>query len=376
MKLFKQFMVLTMVGAMMLSLTIFPSIAATKVNVDIDGSTISIPSSYGTPYIDASSRMMVPIRVLSEKLGAKVTWDGSVNTASINGNIKIKVGSTQILTPYGTIAMDTKAVIKNSRLYVPIRYAGNALGYKITSTNKNGVVTANVISKADLTISAAASLKAAMADIQKLYLVEKPNTKITINLGASGTLQQQIEQGAKVDIFFSAASKNMTALKDKNLLIDSTVKDLLKNKVVLVVPNGSKTTIKSFADVTDPSIKKIALGEPTVVPAGDYAQQVFSYLKILDQVKAKAVYGQDVKQVLTWVETGNVDAGVVYSTDAKISTKVKVVSTASDESHKAIIYPAAVIKTTQNVEAAKDFLNFMASDQAQLIFEKYGFSVI
>ncbi len=376
MKIFKRLMMLTVVTALTLSLGIVPSAAATKANIAIDGSTISISSSYGVPYIDSASRMMVPIRVLSEKLGAKVSWDNTNNTASINGEIKIKVGSTQITTPYETIKMDTKAVIKNSRLYVPIKYAGNALGYKITSTNINSVVTANVITKADLTISAAASLKAAMSDIQKLYQTKKPNTTLTVNLGASGTLQQQIEQGADVDLFFSAASKNMTALKDKNLLIDSTVKNLLKNKVVLVVPNDSKTTIDSFGDVIDSSIKKIALGEPTVVPAGDYAQQVFTYLKILDQVKAKAVYGQDVKQVLTWVETGNVDAGVVYSTDAKISTKVKVVSTASEESHKAIIYPAAVIKTTKNIDAAKDLLNFMASDEAKSIFEKYGFAVI
>lgn len=376
MKLFKKLLVLSTVTAVILGTSITPSSAATKVSVTIDNAPISISASYGTPFIDSANRTQVPIRVLSEKLGAKVSWNQSTTTATINGTIKVKAGSKVIETAYGNITMDTTAVNKDGRIYVPIRYVGNALGYKITSANQNGVVTANVITKADLTISAAASLKAAMAEIQTLYKAEKPNTTLTVNLGASGTLQQQIEQGADVDLFFSAATKNMTALKDGNLLIDSTVKNLLKNKVVLVVPDDSKATINSFAGVTDPSIKKIALGEPTVVPAGDYAQQVFTYLNILDKVKAKAVYGQDVKQVLTWVETGNVDAGVVYSTDAKISTKVKVIATASDDSHKPIVYPAAVIKTTKNADASKDFLNFLSSDKAHAVFEKYGFTVI
>lgn len=376
MKLLKKTLILATMMSLLITISFIPATGATNAKITIDGVAVSISSTYGTTYIDSANRMMVPLRVLSEKLGEKVTWDGATNTVSINGEVKVKVGSAQITTPYETITMDTKATIKSGRVYVPIRYIGNALGYKITSENKSGIVTANVITKADLTISAAASLKAAMADIQALYKAEKPNSTLTVNLGASGTLQQQIEQGGDVDLFFSAATKNMTALKEGNLLINTTVKNLLKNKVVLVVPEDSKTTINSFAGITDPSIEKIGLGEPTVVPAGDYAQQVFTYLNILDKVKAKAVYGQDVKQVLTWVETGNVDAGVVYSTDAKISTKVKVIATASDESHKSIIYPAAVIKTTKNPEAAKDFLNFLSSDKAHAVFEKYGFTVL
>ncbi len=232
------------------------------------------------------------------------------------------------------------------------------------------------VSKVELTISAAASLKDAITEVKALYLKEKPNTALTINLGSSGSLEQQIEQGAAVDLFISASAGNMTALKDKGLLDNNSIKNLLGNKVVLVVPKESEILISSFDSVLDSSIKKIALGEPTTVPAGQYAEQVFTYLNLLNGVKEKAVYGKDVKEVLTWVETGNVDAGVVYATDAKASTKVTVIATASEASHKAIVYPVAVIKATKNPEGAKDFLNFLRGEGAKAVFEKYGFSIL
>jgi len=376
MKLFKKIFVLGAMLAIIFSVSVVPASAATKAVVSFDGSPISISSSYGTPYIDSANRMQVPIRVIAEKLGAKVSWDSATSTATINGTIKIKVDSNEITTTYGTITMDTTALIKNGRLYIPVRSVANAMGYGVTATNENGVVTADITTKVDLTISAAASLKDAMGEIKTLYSKEKPKTNLNINFGGSGALQQQIEQGADVDLFFSAATSNMDTLKNKGLLIDSTVKNLLGNKLVLVVPNDSTLSINSFAGVTDASVKKIALGEAATVPAGKYAEQVFTYLKILDQVKAKAVYGSDVKQVLNWVETDNVDAGVVYLTDAKISTKVKVVATASEESHKAIVYPAALIKTTNNYTASRDFLNFLTSDKAKAVFDKYGFEVL
>ena len=376
MKLFKKLLVLTTMMAVLFSMTVMPVSAAAKPSVTVDGTVMSVAASYGAPFIDSASRLQVPIRAISEKLGATVAWDAATSTATINGSIKIKVGAKSITTAYGTVAMDTSAVVKDGRIYVPLRYIGNALGYQITSSTKNGAIVADIVTKVDLTVSAAASLKDAMTDIKALYLAEKPNTALTINLAASGTLEKQIEEGAPVDVFLSASTSNMTALKDAKLMEDSSIKNLLKNTIVLVVPTDSKSTITSFADVTDSSIKKIALGEPTTVPAGQYAEQVFTYLGILDKVKAKAVYGTDVKQVLNWVETGNADAGVVYSTDAKVSTGVKVIATASEDSHKAIVYPAGVVKATKNSVAANDFVNFLSSDAAKAVFEKYGFSVL
>ncbi len=288
------------------------------------------------------------------------------------------MGSNEITTSYGTISMDTTAFIKNGRLYIPVRSVANAMGYGVSAANQNGVVTANITTKVDLTISAAASLKDALTDVQSLYLQEKPKTTLTINFAGSGTLQKQIEQGADVDLFFSAAASNMDVFKTKDLLIDSTIRNVLGNKLVLVVPNDSTVPVNSSFSVvvTDPSVKKVALGEPKTVPAGKYAENVFTFLNILDKVKEKVVYAQDVRQVLNWVETGNVDAGVVYLTDAKISATVKVIATASEESHTPIVYPAALIKSTNNYTASRDFLNFLTSDKAKAVFDKYGFEVL
>lgn len=225
-----------------------------------------------------------------------------------------------------------------------------------------------------LTISAAASLKDSMDEIKRIYESKQTNVKLSINYGASGTLQQQIEQGADVDVFMSAAAAQMNALESKDLIVKDTRKNLLQNDVVLIVPEDN-STITSFNDLTTDKVKKLALGEPKSVPAGQYAQEVFTKLNMLDKVKGKAVYANDVTEVLNWVETGNADAGVVYSTDAKSSGKVKVVAAAPSDSHAPVIYPAAIIKSSKNMDAAKDFMNFLTDDSAKAVFEKYGFKV-
>jgi molybdate transport system substrate-binding protein len=225
-----------------------------------------------------------------------------------------------------------------------------------------------------LTISAAASLTEVMAEIKTLYKVEKPNVTLNYNISGSGILQKQIEQGADVDLFFSAGTKQMVALKEKGLLLDDTNINLVGNSVVLIVKNDSTLNISNFKDATDDKVLKIALGEPRTVPVGQYAEEVFTSLNIIDKVKSKAVYAKDVKEVLAWVETGNADAGVVYGTDAKTSEKVKVASIASDDLYRTpVVYPVAVIKASKNIENTKTFLKFLSSDKAKNIFIKYGF---
>lgn len=226
-----------------------------------------------------------------------------------------------------------------------------------------------------LTISAAASLKAAMEEIKSAYAKEKPNVTITYNFGASGPLQQQIEQGAEVDLFISAAAKQMDALKKKSLILDDTRRNLLENRIVLVIPKDS-SIVSDFKDLTNEKVRKIALGGPKSVPVGQYAEEVLTKLNLLDAIKPKVVYGGDVKEVLTWVETGNADAGIVYETDAKVSDKVKIAATAPQDSHEPVIYPAAVIKASKNTDSAKDFINYLYSGKSKLIFEKYGFVFI
>ena len=168
----------------------------------------------------------------------------------------------------------------------------------------------------------------------------------------------------------------MDALESSGNLADGTRRNLLENKVVLIVPNDSAKNITGFEDLTRADIEHIALGEPKGVPVGQYSEEIFSSLGILDAVKAKAVYGSDVRQVLAWTESGAADCGVVYATDAAVSDKVKVIAVAPENSHTPVIYPAAVIKDSKNPDAAKAFLDFTGGDTAKKIFEKYGFRVV
>jgi molybdate transport system substrate-binding protein len=224
----------------------------------------------------------------------------------------------------------------------------------------------------NLLISAAASLKEALEEIKPLYQQSKPNVKIHYNFGSSGALQQQIEQGAPTDIFISAAKKQVDALEQKGLLVAGTRNIIAKNRLVLVVPKNVGG-ITSFYSLKDAKVKKIAMGEPRSVPAGQYAQQVLEKLKIWSEIKSKLVFANNVRQVLASVESGNADAGLVYITDAKISDKVKVVVTADEKYHSPIIYPLAVVKRSKNVDAAKEFSQFLSSNQAKTVFKKYGF---
>ena len=228
-------------------------------------------------------------------------------------------------------------------------------------------------SRQDLTISAAVSLKDALDEISQLYRVAKPEVSLHFNLGGSGTLRLQIEQGAPVDLFISASPDEMKNLESKSLLLPGTRKDLLRNQVVLIVPNG-RNVVGSFQDLAKPDVKFIAMGEPQTVPAGKYAQEVLTHLGLYDQLKPKFVLGRDVREVLTYVATGNADAGIVYATDAQSSKDVKVVAKASEDSHSPVIYPVAVIKASSNPAGAKEFEAFLLGPQARTVFLKFGFT--
>jgi molybdate transport system substrate-binding protein len=226
--------------------------------------------------------------------------------------------------------------------------------------------------KREFTVSAAASLKDVLDQIAQLYRAEMLDVTIHFNLGASGTLQRQIEEGAPVDLFISASEDQMNSLESKGLLLSGTRRDLVRNSVVLIVPKG-KTEILSFQDLVRPEVKHISIGEPRTVPAGKYAQEVLTHFHVYDQLKPKLVLASDVRQVLTYVSTGNVDAGIVYATDAQTTPEVNVVTTAPDDSHAPVIYPVAVLKSSKASEEAKRFLDFLAGEKAQKVFEKYGF---
>lgn len=238
-----------------------------------------------------------------------------------------------------------------------------------TGTQQNASQTEPI----ELNISAAVSMKDALAEIQANYQGKHPNVKIVYNLGASGSLQQQIEQGAPADIFISAAPKQMNELEAKNLINKATRKNLVENKLVLIVPQNSTLAFSKYEDLAQASVQKWSMGEPSVVPAGQYAQEVLKKLGIWNDVQAKAVLAKDVRTVLAYVETGNVEAGIVYKTDAASSNKVKIVATAPEGTHQPILYPMAILSATKQTKTAEDFLAYLTSPESAAIFEKYGF---
>jgi molybdate transport system substrate-binding protein len=227
--------------------------------------------------------------------------------------------------------------------------------------------------KASLTISAAASMKDALVEVEAAYKQSQPNVEFSNNFASSGTLAAQIDQGAPVDVFLSAAVKQMDDLEAKGLLAQGSRRNLLRNTLVLIAPLDSK--LGGFQGLTGGDIKMIALGDPASVPAGQYGRQTLLALHLQDKVSAKIVFAKDVRQVLTYVETGNADAGLVYGTDAKSSGKVRVVATAPETSHDAILYPAAVLKGSHNQAAALKFADFLGSPAAANLFAKYGFTI-
>lgn len=228
--------------------------------------------------------------------------------------------------------------------------------------------------KKEVVVLAAASLTDVCGELEKLYEEKNPGTDLLFSFGSSGALQAQIEEGAKADIFFSAAVKQMNVLKEEELMDEDTIVSLLENKLVLVVPKDKDNGITGFQDAASDKVTMIGLGEPESVPAGKYAMEVFESLGIADAVKEKANYGQDVRAVLTWVEEGTVDCGVVYQTDAFTTDKVRIVAEAPEGSLQKVIYPAGIVKAGENKDEAKGFLDFLSSDEAMKIFVSYGFA--
>jgi len=224
-----------------------------------------------------------------------------------------------------------------------------------------------------LIVSAAASMQDVLQEIKQLYLEKYPQANITFNFGSSGSLQHQIEQGAPIDIFISAAPQQMDNLATKELLMVGTRQALVENQMVLIVPVDNKLT-GDFEDLTKKSIEQIALGEPNSVPAGKYAQEILTNLNLAEQIKSKIVYGKDVRQVLNYVATGNIDAGIVYGSDTVNTQKVRVVAIASSENHSPVVYPVAALKNSKHPQAAKQMLEFFFTPQAQAVFKKHGFA--
>lgn len=228
----------------------------------------------------------------------------------------------------------------------------------------------------DLRISAASSLTDVLEEVNGLYTGKHPHVTITPTYDSSGKLQTQIEQGGPCDVFISAGAKQMDTLQSENLIVTDSRRDLLQNKVVLIVPDDSTLGLADFNGLTGAAVARIAIGDPASVPAGSYAKKAFEQLGIYSQVQSRLVLCTNVREVLTHVENGDVDAGIVYATDYLVSSKVRKVADGPAEVNAAIVYPVAVINGSENADAAGKYRDFLFSDEAGEVFEDYGFVLV
>lgn len=239
-----------------------------------------------------------------------------------------------------------------------------------------GLVSAQTSARADeILVSAAASLTDVLKEISTAYQ-SKSLHKVNFTFGPSSTLSRQIEEGAPADIFFSADMPQMDTLDKNGRLEPGTRKNLLSNQLVIIVPEDSKVAISSPKDLLKAEVKKIALAEPTSVPVGVYSSKYLADEGLWDQVKPKVVPVQDVRATLAAVESGNVEAGFVYKTDAAVSKKVKIVFQVPIDKGPRITYPVAIVKESKRKDAARDFMNYVRSPAAKDAFKKYGFVVL
>ena len=242
----------------------------------------------------------------------------------------------------------------------------------------------------ELIVFAAASMTDTLTAIGNAYMAENPDISIVFSFDSSGTLKTQIQEGADADIFISASQKQMNQLdintnstentEGLDYILNDTRLDLLENKVVLAVPDGNPAKITSYDDMIN-KLKSgtilLAMGN-TDVPVGSYTQKILTYYNMNEESLAESgliTYGSNVKEVTTQVSEGAVDCGIIYQTDA-YSAGLTIVDTATEDMCGQVIYPAAVLNTSKNTEAAKAFLDFLKSEDARSIFEAAGFTML
>lgn len=227
----------------------------------------------------------------------------------------------------------------------------------------------------EILVAAAASLKNAYEEeLIPMFQAQYPGVTVKGTYDSSGKLQTQIEEGLEADVFMSAAVKQMNALDEEGMIASDTIVNLLENKIVLIVPSGSESGLAAFEDIAN--AESIALGDPASVPAGQYAEEALTNLGIWDSIQDKVSFGTNVTEVLNQVAAASADAGIVYATDAaSMADQVTVIAEAPEGSLSAkVIYPVAVVKETAHEEQAKNFVEFLQTEEAMAVFEAYGFS--
>ena len=227
----------------------------------------------------------------------------------------------------------------------------------------------------ELNVYAAASLTDALRKIAADYEKET-GERAVLNLGASSTLARQIQEGAPADLFLSADEEKMNGLEKRKLLLPGTRRSVLSNTLVVVVPADSTLKVTGAKDLAAAPVRALALAEPRTVPAGIYAKQYLRQLGLWAKVIERVIPTENVRAALAAVESGNVDAGIVYKTDAALSRKVRVAFEVPAAEGPKISYPFAVLAQSQRPEAARRFLAYLESEKALAVFRRRGFLIV
>ena len=224
-------------------------------------------------------------------------------------------------------------------------------------------------------VFAAASLTDALKEVSTAY-EKSSGDRIVANLGASSALARQIKEGAPADLFLSADEIQMDALEKAGLVAPGTRRSVLSNTLVIVVPTDSQLRISFEGDLAGRNVQRIALAEPYSVPVGVYSKKFFESVGIWDAISAKVIPTENVRATLAAVESGNMDAGIVYRTDALISKKVKIAFEVPVARGPAISYPFALVKGAPHEKEARAFLDHLSSKAARDVFARYGFTLL
>ena len=227
----------------------------------------------------------------------------------------------------------------------------------------------------ELSVFAAISLTDALGEIGTAFTAEN-GVKVYYNFSASTTLQRQLEKGAPADVFISASPRQVVALEANGLLEAESRQNLLTNRLVLVSDEAARISVETPANLAAPEISRIAIGHPSIVPAGAYAKEALTHFGLWETLHSKFIFGADVRATLAYVTSGNVDIAIVYKTDTTLSDDIKVLYQMPPEAYTQIIYPAVVMKDSPRKQLARRFITYLQSAERSEIFEKHGFTVL
>ena len=226
----------------------------------------------------------------------------------------------------------------------------------------------------ELTLSVAVSMKEATEEMGRLFTKANPGVTLRYNFGASGDLQKQIEAGAPVDVFVSAAARQMDELEAKSLVVTATRRAFARNVLVAIAPGDSALDLSRPGALADAKVPRIAIGNPKTVPVGQYAEESLRALGLWDRVRAKLVFAENVRQVLDYVNRGEVEVGFVYATDvATRAGRVKEVFRPGEDTYRPVVYPAAAVAGSRHVALATAFLDLLVSREGQTVLRRLGF---